>query len=362
MSEKGTHSPKHAFYGYPIPKEGPDTGFTRKYLENPVLRGTQLGIAAWAVSKFQTLARYLWNNAGFNELRQYEQFLHDFEPRYDPTVIPIKPATAAAVKDSSSIEPSGHSPALLTQLESHLNELAIVGKYREYNPRHYTVADYNTAYKSGILEPLAVAKAILKILQTSPAHKVAFVRSHETIVLAAAKASTARWKAGQPISVLDGVPVGVKDEVDLDQYQMHLGSKREFTRSKGGTAWCVRKWEEAGAVVVGKLNMHELGLDTTNLNTVTGTPVNPHNLNYYPGGSSGGSAHAVSSGILPITLGADGGGSIRIPASFCGVYGLKPTHGRVSAGPGPNLAFSCGVLGPLASNMDDIEIAYRIMA
>lgn len=285
MSEKRTHSPNHAFYGYPIPKEGPETGFTRKHSVNPVLRGTQLGIAAWAyvilsksasctilywlityyskfcsVSKFQTLARYLWNNAGFNELRQYEHFLHDFEPRYDPTVIPIKPATATAVNDSSPTEPDGHSPALLTQLETHLNELAIVGKYREYNPRHYTVADYNTAYKLGMLDPLAVAKAILEILQTSPAHKVAFVRSHENLVLAAAKASTARWKAGQPISVLDGVPVGVKDEIDLDQYQMYLGSKRDFTRSEGGTAWCVRKWEEAGAVIVGKLNMHELGL------------------------------------------------------------------------------------------------------
>lgn len=281
MSETGTHSSKQSFYGYPFPKKGPDTGFTRNYSTNPVLRGTQLGIAAWAyvilsfcstlywltnyskscsVSKYQTLARYLWNNAGFNELRQYEEFLHNIEPRYDPTVIPITPATAAAAKDSNSTEPDEHSPSLLSQLETHLNELAIVGKCREYNPRHYAVADYNNAYKLGILDPLAVAKAVLKILRTSPAHKVAFVCSHETLVLAAAQASTARWKAGKPISVLDGVPVGVKDEVDLDQYQMHLGSKREFTRSEGGTAWCVRKWEEAGAIIVGKLNMHELGL------------------------------------------------------------------------------------------------------
>lgn len=211
----------------------------------------------------------MWNNAGFNELRKYEEFLHDIEPRYDPTVIPIKSATAAVAKDSNSIQPDVHSPALLSQLETRLNELAIVGNYRDFNPRHYAVADYNHAYKLGTLDPLAVAKAILNILQTSPAHKVAFVCSHETLVLAAAKASTARWKAGKPISVLDGVPVGVKDEVDLDQYQMHLGSKREFTRLKGGTAWCVRKWEEAGAVIVGKLNMHELGLGS-------GTPL--HNL------------------------------------------------------------------------------------
>lgn len=102
--------------------------------------------------------------------------------------------------------------------------------------------------------------------------------------------------------------------------------------------------------------------DTTNNNPTKGTPLNPYNPHYYTGGSSGGSAYAVSAGLLPITLGADGGGSIRIPSSFCGIYGLKTTHGRVSMAPTASLAYSCGVIGPLASNIADLEIAYRIMA
>lgn len=102
--------------------------------------------------------------------------------------------------------------------------------------------------------------------------------------------------------------------------------------------------------------------DTTNNNPNKGTPPNPHNSHYYTGGSSGGSGYVVSAGLVPIALGADGGGSIRIPASFCGIYGLKPSHGRVSESPTCSLAFSCGVLGPLASSMADLEIAYRIMA
>lgn len=170
------------------------------------------------------------------------------------------------------------------------------------------------------------------------------------------------------------------DEVDLQGHPKSLGSSKDFTSSKDVTSWCVQKWIEAGAVIVGKLNMHELGmgmlmvslcldcielichLDTTNNNPEKGTPLNPHNPHYYTGGSSGGSAYTVAAGLLPVTLGADGGGSIRIPAAYCGIYGLKPSHGRVSGAPASGLASSCGVLGPMASNMADIEYAYRIMA
>lgn len=101
--------------------------------------------------------------------------------------------------------------------------------------------------------------------------------------------------------------------------------------------------------------------DTTNNNPNYGTPLNPHNPAYYTGGSSGGSAYAVAAGLCPIAIGVDGGGSIRLPASFCGVYGLKPTHGRISAGPAPEVG-SVGVNGPIASSIDDLAVAYRIMA
>ena len=138
-------------------------------------------------------------------------------------------------------------------------------------------------------------------------------------------------------------------------------------------------------VIIGKLNMHELGLgmnktfkiltsshdkctaftngiDTTNNNPAKGTPLNPHNPHYYTGGSSGGSAYTVAAGLFPVTLGTDGGGSIRNPSAYCGLYGLKPSHNRVSGFPTTSLAPSCGVLGPMASGMADLEYAYRIMA
>ena len=102
--------------------------------------------------------------------------------------------------------------------------------------------------------------------------------------------------------------------------------------------------------------------DTTNNNPTHGTPLNPYNSNCYTGGSSGGSGYAVGAGIVPLALGADGGGSIRIPSSYCGIYGLKPTHGRISCWPTQSRCPTNGVVGPMAANMIDLEVAYRIMA
>ena len=108
--------------------------------------------------------------------------------------------------------------------------------------------------------------------------------------------------------------------------------------------------------------MHEAGLDTSNNNVTWGTPLNPHNNGYYTGGSSGGSGFAVAAGICPIALGVDGGGSIRLPSAFCGIYGLKPTHGRISSRVGHEWTDSVVVNGPMASSIDDLALGYRIMA
>lgn len=183
----------------------------------------------------------MWTNAGFDQLRTVPE-LDDFEARYDPTVIPI---ASEAVTDSNWSE---------------LNDLVEERAEQKLSNRHHSIANYHFAYKAGKLTPTAVAETLLTLITSTPAHKVAFLTIKETRVLAAAKASTRRWQAGKALSVLDGVPVAIKDEVDLDGYEKSLGSSQNFTRSGGGTSWCVRKWEEAGAIIIGKLNMHELGL------------------------------------------------------------------------------------------------------
>ncbi len=150
-------------------------------------------------------------------------------------------------------------------MESRLNDLVEKRIGQPPNPnRHHSVADYHYLYSRGKLTPTAVAQALLKLINGSEEHKVAFITIKEDKVLAAAEASTQRWQAGKARSALDGVPVAVKDEVDLYGYEKSLGSRDDFTRQGGGTSWCVRKWEEAGAVIIGKLNMHEFGLGTYN--------------------------------------------------------------------------------------------------
>lgn len=183
----------------------------------------------------------MWTNAGFSQLRTVRE-LDEFEARYDPTVIPI----ATEVGTDFNLK--------------RLNRLVEERLERTLSNRHHSIADYHSAYKTGKLTPTAVAKTLLTLITGTPAHKVAFLTIKENRVLAAAEASTQRWQAGQALSVLDGVPVAIKDELDLDGYEKSLGSSQDFTRSGGGTSWCVRKWEEAGAIIMGKLNMHEFGL------------------------------------------------------------------------------------------------------
>lgn len=229
----------------------------------------------------------------------------------------------------------------------------------------HSFLDYHEAYTSGRLTPLQVAERILPMIRrdvVSAKHSVAFLDSRVYLIRRAAEESTARYAAGAPLSPLDGVPMAVKDEQDLTGYRKCLGSKLDFTNEDDATSFCVLKWIEAGALCLGKTNMHELGMDTTNINPHFGTPRNPYNEGYYCGGSSGGSAYAVASGLIPFASGNDGGGAIRIPSSYCGLFGLKPTHGRVSILPTPNLAKSNAVCGPMAANMVDLEIAYRVMA
>ena len=170
--------------------------------------------------------------------------LDDFEPRYDPTVIPITSHSETEFRLSA------------------LNSLVTRGAPTFANTP-YGVIDYHSAYKNGELTPTAVAKALLQLILPSSRHSVAFLQIREARVLESAEASTKRYQDGAYLSILDGVPVAVKDEVDLDGYDKSLGSHLDFTRPGGGTSWCVRKWEEAGAVVIGKLNMHEFGSGKT---------------------------------------------------------------------------------------------------
>ncbi|KAI9842747.1 MAG: hypothetical protein M1837_006930 [Sclerophora amabilis] len=334
------------FINLPSPKFGPDRQYANTTKSNPVVRGIALSFGASVISSVTLVQNYLWANAGFDSLRSIRE-LDSVEPRYEPNVIPVE--KNSEILEDHQLHPEFPSPPA-----------------EDLKNTYYSATHYHALFRSGKLTPIALVEALLPHIRRdipSPSeHSKAFLDSKIEIIRNNAESSTKRYKEGQSLGVLDGVPVAVKDEVDLEGYKRNLGSKRDFTGKEDATSWCVKKWEEAGAIIVGKLSMHELGLDTTNNNPNHGTPLNPFNDLYYTGGSSGGSAYAVSTGVIPIALGADGGGSIRIPANYCGVYGLKPTHGRVSGMPVISLATSTGVIGPIAGTMEDLEISYRVMA
>lgn len=135
---------------------------------------------------------------------------------------------------------------------------------RQGNDGYYTSADYHSLYEAAELSPVDVVETLLPLIrrdvQPPGKHSVAFLESKVDGIRAAAEASAGRYKNGKSLGPLDGVPVVVKDEVHVEGYDRTLGTKLDFKNGLEGTSWCVRKWEEAGAIVIGKTTMHELGL------------------------------------------------------------------------------------------------------
>lgn len=135
---------------------------------------------------------------------------------------------------------------------------------RKGNNGYYTSADYHALYLSGELTPTAVIETLLPLIrrdvQPAGKHATAFLESQADAIRLAAEASTERYNKGKPIGPLDGVPVAVKDEVHITGYKRTLGTKLDFKHGTDATSWCVKQWLDAGAIVVGKTTMHELGL------------------------------------------------------------------------------------------------------
>ncbi len=228
-----------------------------------------------------------------------------------------------------------------------------------------SITHYTRAYRDGKITPEDVAQRILESIKdsdaTAPPLKAFRAFDREDLAKQAALAAK-RIKKGNPLSILDGVPVAVKDEIDQTPYGTMVGTRFLGTSPASQDATVVARLRQAGALLIGKTVMHEIGIGVTGLNPHHGTVRNPYNPNHYTGGSSSGSAAAVAAGICPVAVGADGGGSIRIPAAFCGVVGLKPTYGRVSEFGAAALDWSVAHIGPLAATARDAAMAYAIMA
>lgn len=166
--------------------------------------------------------------------------------------------------------------------------------------------------------------------------------------------------AGSPLGPLHGLPVAIKEEVDVAGAVTTFGGRANTTPA-AADAELVRRLRAAGAVVVGKTSMPEFGAFPYTESEAFGPTHNPWSRAHTPGGSSGGTAVAVATDMVPVGIGGDGGGSIRIPSACCGLFGLKPQRGRVSTAPHQHLWWALGTVGPLARSVRDSALVYDVI-
>jgi len=212
------------------------------------------------------------------------------------------------------------------------------------------------------LSPVELTDATLAHIARVEPTLHAFVTVMADHARAAARAAEAEIAAGRYRGPLHGVPIGVKDLCETAGVRTTVGSSLLSQWVPERDATVVRKLRDAGAVIVGKLNLHEFAFGATGINPHTGTSRNPWDPDRVTGGSSSGSGAAVAAGTCLAALGSDTGGSIRMPASFCGIVGVKPTHGRVSLRGAFPLAPSLDTVGPMARCVRDAALVLQAIA
>ncbi len=225
-----------------------------------------------------------------------------------------------------------------------------------------SAAELGAAYRAGDLTPRQVADQLLARIKQFDGDINCFCLVDEGETQRQADEATARYAAGNPLGPLDGVPVGIKDLLLTAGWPTLRGSKTVDPNGPWDMdAPAVARLKEAGAILIGKTTMPEFGWKGTNDNPLTGITRNPWNLERTPGASSGGSGAALAAGLCPLATGTDGGGSIRIPAAFSGVSGLKPSYGRVPAFPLSPFGTVAHV-GPMARTVEDLGLFLKEIA
>ncbi len=230
------------------------------------------------------------------------------------------------------------------------------------NDTKLTASELVAAYATGELSPVEATQTALHAIEERDGETNAFCLVDADGALEQAKASEVRWRDGNPIGWLDGVPASIKDMFLTQGWPTLRGSRcidpdQPWDVDSPVTA----RLRENGLVLLGKTTTPELAWKGVTDNTLTGITRNPVDPSTTAGGSSGGSAAAVAAGMGELSVGTDGGGSIRIPASFCGIVGLKPTHGRIPLFP----ASPFGPLshaGPMARSVDDTALLLDVLA
>jgi aspartyl-tRNA(Asn)/glutamyl-tRNA(Gln) amidotransferase subunit A len=225
-----------------------------------------------------------------------------------------------------------------------------------------TVEEIHKLYAAGDTTPSEIARAALDKIEQDNERLNAYLTINRDGALNAAAAMDGEIQSAIKDRPLAGIPVALKDNLCTEGLRTTCGSHILGNYVPQYTATVVEKLQDAGAIIVGKTNLDEFAMGGSTENSGFGPARNPHNPEYVPGGSSGGSAVTVAAGHVPVALGSDTGGSIRQPASFCGIVGLKPTYGRVSRFGLVAFASSLDQIGPLARNVKDAARTLQVIS
>lgn len=217
-------------------------------------------------------------------------------------------------------------------------------------------------YRNQELSPVEVTRAVLDRIAAVNPKINAYCLVDETQALAQARAAERRWLAGQPLGRLDGVPASVKDLIVTKGWPTLRGSRTiDPAGPWNDDAPAVARLKEHGAVLLGKTTTPEFGWKGVTDSALTGATHNPWKIGRTPGGSSGGASAQVAAGLGPLAIGTDGGGSIRIPAAFAGIVGMKPSFGRVPAWPASPFG-TVAHLGPMTRTVADAALMLTVLA
>ena len=228
---------------------------------------------------------------------------------------------------------------------------------------HYmTVTDAAHAIAAKELSPVELMQAHLARIEKLDPRLNAFIRLDGEAALAVAKVAEAEATAGRLRGPLHGIPVGIKDIIDVAGLPTTCHSKVLEGNMATADAVCVSKLRAAGAIVVGKLSTHEFAIGGPSFDLPWPPARNPWNPDHHPGGSSSGSGSGVAAGLFPMALGTDTGGSVRNPASCCGIVGLKPTYGLVSRRGVFPLSFTLDHIGPMTRTVADNALMLEAIA
>lgn len=224
-----------------------------------------------------------------------------------------------------------------------------------------TASEWCVAFQTGSASPVEAVQMSLERIAAVDPQLGAFITVCPELALTEAKASEERWREGRARSPIDGVPIAVKDTTPTAGVRTTFGSVlfKDHVPKYDATCWAQLK--SAGAVLVGKANTSEFGSLPATDNMLVERTRNPWNHSKTSGGSSGGSAVAVAAGMVPLAEGTDGGGSLRIPSSCCGTVALKPSRGRVSAGPAFGVHVGGTTNGPIATSAIDCQLMLNAM-